>query len=309
MKYACAVLGGSGFLGSHLCEALVRDGHAVRVLVPEGFSLRNLEPVLGKIEVLRFDMESAAKFDELWGGLDRVFHLACTSRPKTSNENPARDLEENLVSTVRLLDRCVANNVGRVVFVSSGGTVYGNPVRVPIDEEHPTAPLCSYGIHKLAIEHYLRLYHMLHGLDYRVARIANVYGERQAMYGNQGLVGTALERVAMDLPLQVYGNGETVRDYLYVSDAVDALMKLAELDTPSRVFNIGSGRGHTVMEIIRAVEAAMGKKAVLSHHPGRLLDVTRNELDTSRIRAETGWSPVVELEDGIRRTARWIAQS
>jgi UDP-glucose 4-epimerase len=305
MSISCAVLGGSGFIGSHLCEALVRAGHSVRVLVPEGFSLRNLESIRDRVEILRFDMAAAARVDEIWGGIDVVFHLACTSRPKTSNDNPALDLEENLVSTVRILDRCVANNVWRVVFLSSGGTVYGNPVRVPIDENHPTAPLCSYGIHKLAIEYYLHLYDTLHALDYRVARVSNVYGERQAIHGNQGLIGTVLERIAMNHPVQIYGNGEAVRDYIHVADVVQALVLLAQVDTPSKIFNVGSGQGRTVMDIVRAVEAVLGKKAVLHNLPGRPLDVSRNELDTSRIRAETSWRPAVGLEDGIRRTVQW----
>ena len=233
-----------------------------------------------------------------------VFHLACTSRPKTSNDNPALDLEENLVSTVRMLDRCVANNVGRVVFLSSGGTVYGNPVRVPIDEAHPTAPLCSYGIHKLAIEHYLHLYEMLHGLDYRVARVATSTGS--ARPARQP--GADRDRPGEDRDGPAGAGLRQRRDgpRLHLRRRCGrAMMMLAERDTPSRVFNVGSGRGHTVMEIIRAVEAAMGKPAVLTHLPDRPLDVTRNELDTSLIRAETSWRPEVGLEEGIRRTVQW----
>ena len=142
MNFSCLVLGGSGFLGSHLCEALLRAGHRVKVLVPDGGSLRNLDGIINQIEILRFDLNEAGKKDDIWSGVDRVFHLACTTRPKTANDNPARDLEENLVPTVRILDRCVANDVGRIIFISSGGTIYGKSKNVPITEDCPTNACC-----------------------------------------------------------------------------------------------------------------------------------------------------------------------
>jgi UDP-glucose 4-epimerase len=305
MSLSCLVLGGSGFLGSHLCEALLLSGHRVKIAVPEGVGLHNLTGILNQIEVLRLDLNEAAKVNEIGGGIDRVFHLACTTRPKTSNDSPVRDLEENLVATVRILDSCVANNVGRIIFVSSGGTVYGNPKSLPISEEHPKAPICSYGIHKLTIEHYLRLYESLYGLNYRVARISNAYGERQSIYDEQGLIGTVLEKLLTGQTINVYGNGETVRDYVYVTDAISALLRLAEVDTSSRVFNVGSGCGVSVMEVIRTVESVFGQKANLQFFPARPIDVAKNILDISRIRMETGWAPRVSFEEGIARTVQW----
>lgn len=308
MRLSCLVLGGSGFLGSHLCEALLLLGHRVKVLVPEGVSLQNLTGILDQIEVLRLDLNESAKLDEVWGGIDRVFHLACTTRPKTSNDSPVRDLEENLVATIRILDSCVANSVGRIVFVSSGGTVYGDPKRLPVNEDHPKAPICSYGIHKLTIEHYLHLYESLYGLSYRVARVANAYGERQSIYGNQGLIGTVLEKLLTRQTINVYGNGETVRDYIYVADVVSALLRLAEVDTVSRVFNVGSGRGVSVMEIIHAVESTLCQKADLHFLPARPIDVAKNVLDISLIQKESSWVPKVMIEEGIARTVRWMKE-
>jgi UDP-glucose 4-epimerase len=305
MSFSCLVLGGSGFIGSHVCEALLRGGHRVRVLVPEGASVHNLEGIIDRIEVLRSDLNGAGRSNGIWGGIDRVFHLACTTRPKTANDDPARDLEDNLVSTVRMLDRCVANNVGRVIFISSGGTVYGRTESLPIHEDHPIAPICSYGIHKATIERYLCLYKKLHGLDYRVARVANAYGERQTIYGNQGLVGTVLDRILSGQPIHVFGKGEAVRDYIYVGDIVAALVRLAESDTASGIFNVGSGRGYSVLDIIRIVEAALGLKAEIDFSPARSLDVDKNILDITRMRKETGWAPQVSIEEGITRTAAW----
>jgi UDP-glucose 4-epimerase len=305
MSLSCLVLGGSGFLGSHLCEALLLSGHRVKIAVPEGVGLHNLTGILDRIEVLRLDLNEAAKADKIWCGIDRVFHLACTTRPRTSNDSPVRDLEDNLMATIRILDSCVANGVGRIIFVSSGGTVYGNPKNLPVNEEHPKAPICSYGIHKLTIEHYLRLYENLYGLNYRVARIANAYGERQSIYGEQGLIGTVLERLLTGQIINVYGNGETVRDYVYVVDAISALLLLAEIDTSSRVFNVGSGRGTSVMEVIRTIESVFGQRANLHFYPSRAIDVAKNVLDISRIQTETGWMPLISLEEGIARTVKW----
>jgi UDP-glucose 4-epimerase len=145
----------------------------------------------------------------------------------------------------------------------------------------------------------------LFGLDYRVARVANVYGERQTIHGHQGLVGTVLERMMTGQSIDIYGDGETVRDYVYVADAVAALLLLAKADTPSRVFNVGSGNGASVLEIIRTIEATVGNPASLHFLPERPLDVPRNVLDISRIKAETGWAPRVPLSEGITRTAAW----
>lgn len=305
MSLSCIVLGGSGFVGSHLCETLLEAGHRVKVLVPKGFSLQNLEKIQKQVEIFPLDMNEAGKTDEIWGGVDRVFHLACTTRPKTANDDPARDLEENLIATVRILDRCAANQIGRIIFMSSGGTVYGKAQNLPIPEDHPLTPICSYGIHKFAIEQYLRFYKIHHGLDYRIARVANVYGERQSVYGNQGLIGTVFEKILTGQPVQVFGQGETVRDYLYVSDTVTALMLLAQASTSSSVFNIGSGLGLTVMEVIRMIEQTVKRKAVLNFLPARVLDVDKNILNISRIQNELGWTPLVSIQKGLERTAAW----
>ena len=301
----CLITGGSGFLGSHLCEALLQAGHQVKVLVPVGDGLHNLDRIVNQVEVLRLDLKEAGMKDGIWGGVDRVFHLACTTRPKTSNNDPSRDLEDNLVATVRILDRCVANDVGRIVFISSGGTVYGMPKSLPINEDHPVAPLCSYGIHKLTIEHYLRLYQNLYNLDYRVARVSNAYGERQAIYGNQGLIGTVLERILTGQDIHIYGKGETVRDYIYVTDVVSALLRLAEADTKSRVFNVGSGCGTSVLDIIQIVEETLMRKSKINFLPERPMDVDKNILDITAIYKETGWTPQVTIKEGISRSAEW----
>jgi UDP-glucose 4-epimerase len=171
------LLGGSGFLGSHLLEALLADGYDVRV-----FDRIRKPTGVGRppgVEVCEGDFGNYSDLAAALEGREVVFHLIATTVPKTSNDDPAHDLETNLVATVRLLDIARRNKVKKIVFASSGGTIYGVPATVPIPEHHETRPICSYGIHKLAIEHYLHLYHRLHDLDYCVLRVSNAFGERQ----------------------------------------------------------------------------------------------------------------------------------
>jgi len=197
----------------------------------------------------------------------------------------------------------------KLVFVSSGGTVYGRPQQTPIPETHPTEPTCSYGIVKLAIEKYLALYQMLHGLDYRVLRLANPYGPGQEANRAQGVIGTFLSRVVHDEAIEVWGDGSVVRDYLYIGDTVAAMLLAAEYAGAERIFNIGSGEGHSVREIIAAVEQATGKKAKASYTAARKFDVPVSVLDISRAQNELGWRPAVNLDEGLYLTLAHIQQS
>lgn len=159
----CLVLGGAGFIGSHLVDGLLAHGHQVRVLDRPGVAPIHRDPNPA-LEIVAGDFSNAGDIAEAITGIDVCFHLVSTTLPRSSNADPVFDLETNLVGTVRLLQRTVESGVRKVVFVSSGGTVYGTPQYLPIDENHPTNPICSYGITKLAIEKYLELFHHLHGL-------------------------------------------------------------------------------------------------------------------------------------------------
>jgi UDP-glucose 4-epimerase len=300
------IIGGSGFLGSHLCEELVSTGHPVTVVSPPGVPLQNLATVLDQVRLIHATLDELPAIEAAWEDVDTVYHLACTTRPKSSNDDPAADIQDNLVGAVRMLDRCVQSRVRRVIFPSSGGTVYGHPRQVPIPEDHPTQPLCSYGIHKLAIEKYLQLYHHLHGLDYRVARIANAYGERQAVQGDQGLVAAVIERLIVNRPVTVWGDGTAVRDYLHARDIAAALRCLARVSSEDRVFNVGSGTGLTVLEVITAVERALGRSARIEWLPARALDAGSNVLDITRITRTTGWQPRIGIGGGIARCVSFI---
>jgi UDP-glucose 4-epimerase len=200
--------------------------------------------------------------------------------------------------------------VRKLVFSSSGGTVYGRTHLSPIPESHATDPTCSHGIGKLAIEKYLQLYKELHGIDYAALRIANPYGERQRTEKAQGALGVLLERVLNNRPFEIWGDGSVVRDYIYVADVVRALIACAaERETPSKVFNIGTGRGTSLSELIDVVERTTGRRAQRIYLPARGFDIPENVLDTSRATEELGWTASVSLEDGIRKTIEWRSEA
>jgi len=300
------VIGGNGFIGTNLVDGLLRKGHAVRVFDRYPSRFREPNPA---VEYVVGDLGNHGEVADVVQGVDFVFHLAYTSLPHTSNEDPVYDIRSNVVDTVQMLQQCSAAAVRKVIFISSGGTVYGIPQNTPIKEDDATDPICSYGITKLAIEKYLHLFHRLHGLDYVVARISNPYGEQQNPDAKQGAVTVFLGNLKRGNPITIWGDGEVVRDYIYIGDAVQALVKSADYQPgpdQHRVFNIGAGRGYSLNQLIAAMRVVVGKDIDVRYTPGRVEDVPSNVLDISRATAELGWKPEVELEEGLTRTWEWL---
>jgi len=189
-----------------------------------------------------------------------------------------------------------------VLFPSSGGTVYGIPQYTPITEEHPTNPISSYGITKLAIEKYLALFHRLYGLDYGILRISNAYGERQPLKNAQGLIPTIIHQALTRQPLHIWGDGSVVRDYVHASDIAKAFLKVLDYKGEAKIFNISSGTGYTVNQVIEMVQALMAGYPEVVYDPADAYDVPVNILDNSRAKQMLDWSPTVQLEEGLRRT-------
>jgi UDP-glucose 4-epimerase len=299
------VLGGNGFIGSHLADRLLEGGSRLRVLdlSPE----RYRTPRAG-VEYVLGDFCDGAVVEKALKGADTVFHLASTTLPKTSNEDPARDVETNVAGTIGVLQKCVRERVRKVVFVSSGGTVYGRPSWLPIPEDHPTNPDCSYGITRLAIEKYLALFHALHGLDYVILRPSNAYGARQDPYGPQGAVTIFLGKALAGETINVWGDGEIVRDYLHVEDLVEGVCRAAERSGSPRIYNLGSGIGHSLNDLLQTIERILGRKVAVRHEPKRVFDVAANILHSERAEIELGWRARISLEEGIRRSLDFVQQ-
>lgn len=300
------VLGGAGFLGSHLTGELLRRGRAVRVFDRPNADLANLETAASGWDFLGGDFLNESDQEAAVAGADIVYHLISTTIPATSNRNPVYDVETNLVATLKLLDHARAAGVRRVVFVSSGGTVYGRPEMLPIAEDHPARPEVSYGIVKLAVEQYLRVHHHVHGLGSAVVRLANPYGPNQDPEGAQGAASVFLGHALADRPVTIWGDGSVVRDYVYVTDAVRGIAAAGEDGPDGRTFNIGSGRGVSLLELIAAIREVSGREVPVRHEPSRPFDVPVNVLDIARARAELGWEPRTSLRDGLRATWTWL---
>lgn len=305
----CLILGGGGFLGSHLADALLAQGHAVRIFDRPNLQRYRRFEAHEAVEWLEGDFVNPSHLVVAVAGCNVVYHLVSTTLPRSSNENPAYDVETNVVGTLHLLDAARANGIRRVIFVSSGGTVYGVPKTLPIQELHPTDPICSYGIAKLAIEKYLALYKRLHGLDYCVLRLSNPFGERQRISAAQGAVTAFLHKALHDEAIEIWGDGSVVRDYFYVSDAVSALVKAMTCDEEERIFNIGSGMGLSLNEILAAIEELLGRPVHRTYLPPRAFDVPVNVLDVSRATQYLGWRPEIPFAEGLARMAHWMKGS
>ncbi len=300
------VIGGNGFIGTNLVDALLESGHDVCVF--DRYPSRYRGP-LPDVSYIAGDFANHGEVAEAVRGVDRVFHLAYTTLPQTSNDDPVYDVRSNVVDTLQLLQSCRDADVSKVIFVSSGGTVYGIPERIPIAEDHPTEPICSYGISKLTIEKYLSLFQRLWGLDYVVARLSNPYGEQQNPYSKQGAIGVFLGNVAQGQPITIWGDGEVVRDYVYIKDAVKALVLAAEYEPgprQPRIFNVGYGRGYSLNQIVEEIKNVVDMPVQINYTPARPVDVPVNVLDISRAERELEWKPQVNLHMGLSATWKWI---
>ena len=296
------ITGGSGFLGRNLVERLAGYGHELACL--DRFSAPFLKDF--GVKMFQGDIYEKVLVDEAMACQDIVIHMACTVIPKTSNDDPYFDVMSNIGGAIHLLDAAVANKVRRFVFISSGGTVYGTPQSTPIKESHPTDPECSYGITKLTIEKYLQLYHKLHGISTCSIRLANPYGEHQRFISAQGVVPVFCYKALKGDPIEIWGDGSVRRDFIYVGDVVDAVVRALDNIDVIGPLNIGSGESISVNEVLCIIEEILGRSLEKKFLNGRCFDVPNNVLDISKAKALMGWSPVVDLREGLRRTLSYI---
>ncbi len=298
------VLGGAGFIGSSLVHALVAQGVRPRVLTRPSRSTANLRRVLDRVELIHGDFMDDSVLRAAMKGVDTVYHLITTTFPNMVTESSNYDLLSNLLPTIRMLELAREMGVRRIVYASSGGTIYGEPQQLPITEAHPLAPKSAYGQSKLTIENYLSFYARTTALEVTILRLSNPYGPSQNPYGSQGLVAVALGCVLDDRPVRVFGDGEAVRDYVFIDDVIAAM--LAATAAAPDLLNISGGEGRSVNQVLAAVEAASGKTIQRIRLPQRSGDVGVNVLDNSRARASLNWSPRIMFEHGIEKTWRAV---
>ena len=296
------VIGGNGFIGSHLVDSLLAEGNQVRVLDK---SMERYRAPLSAVDYHLGQFSDSFMLAEVLEDVDIVFHLACTTVPGTSNMDPAGDVQDNLIGTLKLLDQMHKKKVKRIVFLSSGGTVYGNPEQIPVPEGHPLRPRCSYGVVKVAIENYLHMYKELYNFSPIILRPSNPFGPRQGHLGVQGLIAAFLYKTLKQSPFIVWGDGNVVRDYLYINDLVD-LICLAGHSKVEGTFNAASGVGYSVNEIISIIHEITEVQTSATYENSRSFDIQEIVLDIKTAQQVFGWSPQTSLREGIRKQWDWI---
>jgi UDP-glucose 4-epimerase len=301
-----AIFGGGGFIGSAICDRLLADGHHLKVFERPRIAPYKIFSIGEKVEWVTGDFSSAHDIESFLDGVDVVLHLISSTLPKGSNEDVIYDVQTNIVSSLNLLNAMVVKKVRKIIFISSGGTVYGNPIYIPLDENHSTNPTVSYGITKLTIEKYLLLFQGLYGIKSIILRVANPYGERQRSETAQGAVGVFLSKALRREPIEIWGDGSVIRDYVYVGDVADAFAKAVNYDGEMSVFNIGSGAGKSLNEVLATAKEIIGCNIDVKYLPPRSFDVPVSILNNSLALKELGWAPKVDFYDGVKKTAAWM---
>ncbi|HSG81873.1 MAG TPA: NAD-dependent epimerase/dehydratase family protein [Gemmatimonadota bacterium] len=306
------VTGGAGFIGSHVADAYVARGWHVTVV--DNLSSGKRENVPEGADFVELDVRDAGlrRLFEKRGGFDLVNHHAAQIDVRVSVERPRLDADVNVGGLLNVLEAALACGTRRVVFVSSGGVVYGDSADRPIPETAKKSPESPYGVSKLASEYYLRCFRLLHGLDYAALRYSNVYGPRQDPHGEAGVVAIFSERIMNGSPLTIFGDGEQTRDYVFVGDVVEANMVVSEAplsdetELDARAFNVGTGMETSVNELADQLMRAAGREVAVQHEAARPGELEWNCLKCDKLRA-LGWEAAVEISDGLGRTYRWIA--
>jgi UDP-glucose 4-epimerase len=302
----CIIYGGGGFIGSHLCDELLNKEYSVTIFDKLNFSRVNLAHNLNSIKIIEGDFNNEVDIQNSLKNIDIVFHLVSSTLPANSNENPVYDIETNLISSLKLLEECVHQKIKKVIFISSGGTVYGVPGELPIKENHPLNPICSYGIVKKAIEDYLFMFNKIYGLEYYVFRLSNPYGERQNPFVAQGVIPVFLNRIIKNQEIEIWGNGKVTRDYIYIKDAVELLVKSLGYESKNKVFNLSSSKGHSLKELLKIMVSITGSKPEVIYKEGREIDVPESILDNSLARETFNWKPVTDINTGISNTYDYL---
>lgn len=290
------IIGGSGFIGSHLTQKCLQQGLRVINLdlhqpsLPESNNYQHIHGSLSDRQAVEQALESA----------NMVFHLANASLPITSQSNLYEELDRDLKGTLVLLDAIKQRGPLPLTFLSSGGTVYGNPHQLPVTEEHSTYPISGYGVLKLTIEKYLQLYHHLYQIPVCIIRPTNVYGPGQMNIGLQGVIGTFLKKLAHNQPITIWGDGNVVRDYLYVDDLIELCLQIALRPQPG-IYNASSGQGVSLGDLITTMEQVTGKIFVKNHIPEKPYEVQSIYCSFHKAYQTFGWKPQTSLEQGLLR--------
>ena len=298
------VTGGAGFIGSHVVDAYQAAGHEV-VVVDDLSTGResNLNPAAKFYEMDIRDPKLSKVFEKEQP--DYVNHLAAQVDVRRSVAEPMLDADVNIIGSINLLECARKYPVKRLIYVSTGGAVYGEPEYLPCDESHPVHPVCQYGASKYIVEKYLYMYQLNHGVNYSVVRYPNVYGPRQDPHGEAGVVAIFSGRMLAGEQVIIYGDGEQQRDFVYVGDCVRANLLISESDIGG-IYNIGSGRGTSINELFRELQDITSYELAPVHDPPKLGETRVIYLNADRARSELGWRQEKTLREGLEETVNFM---
>ena len=302
------ILGAAGFIGTNLAMKLSEDSNNVLTLVDkkieyfENIKRMKLNNIIIKESNLGFD----DNYDEIIKDNDVLYHLISTTYPTTSNKYISQELISNVVLSSNLFDACVRRGIKKVIFISSGGTVYGKEFGCPLSEITPTNPITSYGVQKITIEKLLYVYNYIYGLNFKIVRLANPYGPYQRPNGLLGAVSTFTYKALKKEEIIVYGDGSIIRDFIYIDDAIRAITNIANGKCDYHIFNIGSGYGTSIKEVLEIIENSLRIPLNVKFMEKRSVDVPINYLDISRYETNFGKLNPISLDKGILRTADFM---
>lgn len=296
----CVVIGGNGFIGSHLVDELVARGHEVTAF--DRFSAARKVYTSEGVRQVIGNFENHADVREALAGQDHVFHFLSTTTPATSENDPTLDVRTNVAASVEMLEIAVQEGISKVSFASTGGAMYGMQPAGMITEDALPLPVSPYAIGKLSIEGYLRYFQAKHGLDSVSFRISNPYGPRQGPNKKQGVIPIFLQSIAEGRAITVYGDGSMVRDYMYVGDVARQVAQTVGRPTTHPVYNIGSGVGHSVSDIVEVMREITGKNIEINHRSVPATFIDKVVLDVARYDDEFGGGGLVTLREGVALT-------
>ena len=297
------VLGAAGFVGINLVQELCNQGYEVvcfdRHASPHWPSI--VRSIVGD-----FSAHPAELIEELDHAL--IFHLVSSCCPSNQTAHATEELNRDLLATIGYLEATKNRNT-RWVFLSSGGTVYGQSDAEILTEASPTNPICTYGAVKLAIEKYFSIYNTLHKLDCVIVRLSNPYGPWQLPGRGQGLIAVLLHKALKREKIEIWGDGEQVRDYIYIADAISGMCSAAVLGRSGEIYNVGTGHGYSIKQLVAHIERSKSWILDLGYAPARAVDVKSNVLSNKKIYSHVGWRPVVNIESGIFLASNWMEQN
>lgn len=302
------LLGAAGFIGTNLVIQLAKSSENNITVVDKDIILCKhiLDMRYPNVKCISSDLNVDTDYKLLVDNQDVVYHLLSSTVPTTSNLHISQELINNVVLSANLLDACVGANVKKIIFFSSGGTVYGKEAGCPLNEDTPTKPISSYGVQKITIEKLIYLYHYLYGIDYRIIRLGNPYGPYQRPNGVLGAVTTFTYKALLGEPITVYGDGSVIRDFIYIDDAIKGIINISTNDCLYKTFNLGCGYGTSINEVLDCIRKELNICINVNYTGARVVDVPVNYLDISRYENAFGKLNPISLNVGIRKTAKYL---